>query len=291
MKNILLQSTLMRFSLGATLLLAAAAGCNNAATTTATSSDTTPNASNSTAAAQPTATPRAFVRAVHVVPGGPAAALMIDGQKVVDGVTYGNASTFVGVEPGDLNIKAIASSGQSLAGPMPVELEKGEDLTVVINGVPGDVALLPFDHENGGPQAGQAKLAFLHAAKALPEVEILIDGERYRDDVDYGDATDYEVITAGKHELTITYTKTLPATPVPTPIAPPGSTIITQSTPTPPKARLTLTQPVDLVAGKVYSLIVFHDEKRQPKLRLLEDRFANTLQNAPSNDANATATP
>jgi hypothetical protein len=282
-----LQSTLKAF--GVLAFGAVVVGCNNPAPETTANTTTAPTTNNTSA--QPSAPPDAFVRAVHVVPGGPSAALMVDGKKVLEGVTYGNASQYVGVEPGKLSIKALAASGANLAGPMPQPLDKGEDLTVVINGVPGDVALLPFKHKSGGPQAGQVKLAFLHAAKALPAVDISIDGARYRGDVDYGQSTEYKTLPAGQHNLQVTYSKTLPTTPAPTPIVPPGSKVITLSTPAPAKANLSLIQPVDLVAGKVYSLIIFHDEKRQPKLRLLEDRFADTLKNAPSANANATATP
>jgi hypothetical protein len=80
------------------------------------------------------------------------------------------------VPPGKFRIFARGGDGKTqLAGPMPVTLESGEDMTVVVNGVPGDVAMLPFKHKNGGPQAGQAKVAFMHAAKSLPAVDVIIE--------------------------------------------------------------------------------------------------------------------
>jgi hypothetical protein len=49
--------------------------------------------------------------------------------------------------------------------------------------------------------------------------------------------------------------------------------------------NVTLTQQLDLAAGKVYSVIVFQDEAKLPKLRLLEDKFAAELKNAPGSNS------
>lgn len=263
-------------------------GCNTQAppaTTTATQSQSAPV---QTAVPQK---PRAFVRGVHVVPGAGATTIAVNGKTISPQFTYGNASDFVAVEPGKLKITAIGSNGKSIAGPMPVELERGEDMTVVVNGVPGDIALLPFKHKNGGPEKGQAKVAFMHAAKALPDVDVLIDDARYRGDVDYGVATDYKILNTGRHAMQIQYSQSLPATPIPTPILPPGAKVIATAAAPKPQAVVTLTQELDLGPDKVYSVIVFHDAAKLPKLRLLEDKFASTLQNAPDAEAQATATP
>jgi hypothetical protein len=247
------------------------------------------------------------------------------------GTTFGNASDFAALAPDKYRIYAYGTDGKSKSGPMPVTLEKGEDMTVVVNGVAGDVAMLPFKHKNGGPQAGQAKVAFMHGAKSLPAVDVLINGKRDRGGVKYGVATNYRVLEPGRHTMQITYRKTLPSlvyrdinavppeirakikiptpTPEPTPTAVPtpveGESLNAASPPVttetevvetrtrtveirvPQYENVTLTQQLDLAAGKVYSVIVFQDEAKLPKLRLLEDKFAAELQNAAgSNSSN-----
>jgi hypothetical protein len=235
-------------------------------------------------------------------------------------VTYGNASRFAAVPAGEYKFYAMGTNRRE-AGPMPVTLERGEDMTVVINGVSGDIALMPFKHENGGPEAGQAKVSFLHAAKSLPAVDVLIDGKRYRGGVKYGVGTDYRVLAPGRHTMQISYsrnagTKTSvvevrPAsTPTPAPTATPmvttdasGNTITTTTTETevsgtqtervevkiPQYQDVSLTQELDLAPGKVYSVIVFQDENKLPKLRLLEDLFAAELKNVPGSNAGEAA--
>lgn len=224
---------------------------------------------------------RAFVRGVHVVPGGPAVKLQADGKAAGEVFSFGNAGQFVAIEPGKkVKITALAASGARLSGPMPVDLESGDDLTVVVNGVPGDVALLPFKGESGGPESGKSKISFAHAAKELGEIEVQIDGQKYRGDIDYGDDTDYKTLPPGQHLFTVSYTRPSQAAPAPTPTLVPGQ-ISPQPTPFKPRESVTLQQPANLLAGKVYTLVVFYDASKNPKARLLEDRFADTLQNAP----------
>ena len=277
----------------AAFLSLAVAGCNSnsdapsstsnvAQAPAASGAPATSDQAGQAAAPAPTkAAARAFVRGVHVVPGGPGVKLQADGKAAGEVFTFGNAGQFVAIEPGKkVKITALAASGARLSGPMPVELESGDDLTVVVNGVPGDVALLPFKGESGGPESGKSKISFAHAAKELGEIEVKIDGQKYRGDIDYGDDTDYKTLLPGQHLFTVSYTRPSQAAPAPTPTLVPGQ-ISPQPTPFKPRESVTLQQPANLLAGKVYTLVVFYDASKNPKARLLEDRFADTLQSAP----------
>ena len=222
------------------------------------------------------------MRGVHAVPGAGAVSLKAEGKAAGEAFTFGNASSYVAVEPGEnVEITAVGAGNSRVAGPMPVDLERGDDLTVVVNGVPGDVALLPFKGESGGPASGKSKITFGHAAKELGEVEISIDGARYRGDVDYGEGTDYKTLPPGRHTFAISYSRQSKVAPAATPTLVPNQ-ISPQPTPAQVRETVVLQQPADLAGGKVYTLILFYDAGKNPKVRLLEDRFADTLASAPS---------
>lgn len=224
---------------------------------------------------------KAFVRGVHVVPGIGPVSLKLDDTKLDQPFDVANASAFIAVTPSEnLKITALGSANNVVSGPMPVALEAGEDLTVVVNGVSGDVALLPLKSESGGPDADGAKLSILHAAKGLNAVKVEIDDKPFRGDVDYGEDTDYKKLAPGSHTLKISYSRQSAATPMPTPTLLPRQ-ISPQPTPLQAREQITLTAPLDVAAGKVYSAIVYYNEQKLPQLKVLEDRFADTLQNAP----------
>lgn len=254
-------------------------------------------AAEQAAVTRPAEPVRGFVRGVHLVPGLGPISLRAGQQTFAAGVTFGNAAPYEGIkEPahGDpsvgakLRIEAIGGDGKKIAGPAPVSVQAGEELTVFATGVPGDVALLPFKPRTYGIEKAKAKVAFIHAAKALPAVAVKADGKTFRRSVRFGVATDYVVLEPGKHLMQIEYDKSLP----PAVVSVEQSTVITQddlgnvldmtqpppiTTVIPQKVLVTLKQEMDLLPDKVYEVVFFQGPNRAPHLRLLEDRFANDL--------------
>jgi len=235
---------------------------------------------------------RGYARALHAVPGAGVLSLTADASKFAS-VDYGNVSGFEGIRAEKVKISAFGGDGKKVAGPMPLTIDKGEDFTVLVTGVPGDIVLLPWKHKNQGPEKGKAKIAFVHAAKALPPVELKIDGKSFRREIKFGIATDYTTLPAGSHQLQVLYDKSL----APQIIEMQQPTVVTKDTdgnvlaveqPTPivtaiPRSEIiTLTQDVDLVEGKVYSVAVFHDGAQTPKIRLMEDKFVPDVVDAPA---------
>ena len=272
------------------LCAVAFAGCNAPQqTTVATSPETAPAVETTTTAegvaARPDEATGAFVRGIHVVPGTGPMELRDGDNSLVKGITFGNSSSFVEVPLKDqkgtkLQISAFGDGNTQAAGPMPVEVIGGEDLSVVINGVPGDIVLMPFKHKNHGSAQGKAKVAFLHAAKGLPGVDITVDGKSFRKSVKYGIATDYETMAPGRHEMKVDYTETTSADKVPTPVPVEGSAPMPEVM-VKQRQKVTLTQDLDLVAGQVYSITVYYDDKHLPRLSLVQDKFVPTLKNTP----------
>lgn len=270
------------------------AGCNSPAPPTTTTTETTTTDSSApatvtttqtTVASRPEDATGAFVRGIHVVPGAGPIELRDGDTSLVKDVTFGNASAFVEEKLQDpkstkLKISAFGEGNTKVSGPMPVTVNGGEDLSVVVNGVPGDIEMLPFKHKNHGSAPGKAKVAFLHAAKGLPGVDITIDGKSFRKNVKYGVATDYETFAPGRHEMKVDYTETTSAEKVPTPIPQPGTAPMPEVM-VKQRQKVTLTQDMDLVEGQVYSITVYYDEKHLPRLTLAQDKFVPTLKNAP----------
>lgn len=276
--------------LGAALTVA---GCNSNTPQNNETASAPEAATTNTTANAPAEPARAFGRGLHLVPGMGPISLVSSGQKFAGNLTYGNATPFEGIKEEKVKIEAYGGDGKSVAGPMPLTLDSGEDFTVLVTGLPGDVELMPFKHKNHGPQAGKAKVAFAHAAKVLPRVDVTIDGKPFRRDVKYGINTDYTVLPPGRHTMQVSYDKSLAPLVVVVQVEQP--TVITEDTsgnvvsveqPTPVqtviprKGIVTLTQDLDLIAGKVYSVAIFNDEKKLPKMRLLEDKFVPTLSTA-----------
>ena len=223
------------------------------------------------------------MRALNAVPGTGPLSLSADGKKFA-APPYASVSDFTGIGADKVKITAFGSDGKRVSGPMPLQLERGEDATILIAGVPGDVVLLPWKHKNRGPVAGKAKIAFVHSAKSLPPVEVLVDEKSFRDNLKFGIATDYKTLEPGKHLLQITYDKSLQPQIVevkaPTVITKDAKgNVVSVAKPTPartlvPRKQLvTMSQKVDLLAGHVYSVALFRSGADLPQVKVMEDKF------------------
>lgn len=279
------------FSLSGALLVA---GCAQNTQTVA----TTDGASAVSATPVPASTSKpplpvsGYLRALHAVPGAGTLSLKADDEKFAS-VDYGDASPFAGIHAEKVHVSAFGGDGKKVAGPLAMTLGGGEDATILVTGVPGDVVLLPWKHKNRGPEKGKAKIAFVHSAKSLPPVDVKIDGKSFRRNVKFGIATDYTMLVPGGHQIQVQFDKSLAPNIVeveqPTVITKDaaGNTLAVEQ-PTPlqtviPRSQIvTLTQDVTLFAGKVYSLAIFQDGAQLPKVRLMEDKFVPEVVKAPA---------
>ncbi len=265
------------------------AGCaqntpQTATTTTTTNAAPAPAPASTSKPAQPV---RGYLRALHAVPGAGVLSLTADAQKFASS-DYGNVSQFEGIRAEKVKVSAFGSDGKKVAGPMPLTLDQGEDVTILVTGIPGDIVLLPWEHKNGGPEKNKSKIAFVHSAKALPAMDLTLDGKSLRRNVKFGIATDYFTLAPGAHQFQASYDKSLASQFVQTEqpavvTQDEAGNVLNVEQPTPIQSEIkrsqivTLTQDIDLVAGKVYSLAVFTGADKIPKVRLMEDKFAPEL--------------
>ncbi len=259
-------------------------GCAQNTTPIASNSETANNAAPvSATTSKPQLPVRGYLRALHAVPGAGTLSLTADAEKFAAS-DYGDATPFAGIRAERVNISAFGSDEKKVAGPMPLPLSGGEDVTILVTGIPGDIVLLPWKHKNRGPEKGKSKLAFVHCAKSLPAMDLKIDGASFRRNVKFGIATDYTILSPGKHKIEVSYDKSL----APQIVLSEQPAVITKDEagnvlgveqPTPIASEIkrsqivTLTQDFDLAAGKVYSLAVFTGAEKLPKVRLMEDKF------------------
>lgn len=226
----------------------------------------------------------AYVRAVHTVRGAGPLALAIDDKKLIGDLTFGAASDFVGLhgekievkDDRDYRVTVLDAAGKAVGGPKKIDLDRGEDVTIVIGGTPGKITLETFDHDSHGATPEAAKLAVLHADPALPEIEIAIDNDRWKGDLEFGEVTDYRKVASGAHTMRVTYDKSRIGIVDDDDRADDSAPATVRS-----RTAVTLNQALNLEAGKVYSVIAFQDSNDLPKLRVLEDKFVPALARSP----------
>ncbi|GGF18722.1 hypothetical protein GCM10010954_16910 [Halobacillus andaensis] len=156
-----------------------------------------------------------MVRVLHASPDAPAVDIYVNGQQVLQGISYKQHSDYLSVPAGQYQID-IFPEGES-NGPVlsqMVEVEPGKMYTVAAAGTVEELQLIAaVDSEGVSP--GKAKVRFWHLSPNAPAVDIAVKGgDVLFRNVPFGKSTRYvtlspttadlEVRVAGSNDVALT---------------------------------------------------------------------------------------
>jgi len=150
----------------------------------------------------------AEVRVIHAAPDAPAVDVYVDDELVYEDVEFGEESDYQAVPEGNQTItvtpandsetvvfeeEIAVESGQTTVAVGGELAEDGEDLRVV--GLTDDAELA----EN------ESAVRLAHLAPDAPAVDVTVNetGDVLFDDIEFGNATEYETVPAGEYELEV----------------------------------------------------------------------------------------
>lgn len=182
------------------------------------------------------AAPGSFLRLAHLSPDTPEVDVTVtafakpDFKTLLKGVGYGDLSGYQRIEPGTYTV-AMRPAGADPASPAVIsatlEAQEGRAYTVAGLGKFASLALRVLDDEIGLPPAGQARMRVVNAAPMAGELTIRRDGTAVIEHAEFGQASAYALVPAGRTVLNLT-----------------------------PKQAPNTDLPVTLDAGGVYSVLV-----------------------------------
>ena len=155
----------------------------------------------------------ARVRLVHAAPGAGPVNLQLSGPLMLGSAAFGQVGTYVAVQPGAYSADVIdAGSSQVITGGLSLQLEAGQDYSLVFTGQPGSEQLLALADDNSLPATGKARLRFVQAAPGLAPVDVVTrGGPALFLGAAFPSASGYQVLDAGATNLEVRPSDTLSA--------------------------------------------------------------------------------
>ncbi|SFG00972.1 protein of unknown function [Halobacillus alkaliphilus] len=157
----------------------------------------------------------AKVRVLHASPDAPAVDVYVNGQKVLEGVTYKQQSEYLSVPAGQyrIDIYPAGETNQPVLS-QNVSVEAGNMYTVAAAGRLNNLRLIAVA-DNDSISSGNAKVRFWHLSPNAPNVDIAVQGgDVLFRNVPFGKATRYltlppttatlEVRVAGTNQTALT---------------------------------------------------------------------------------------
>lgn len=155
----------------------------------------------------PTGTDTARVRVVHASPDAPAVDVCVDGSVAFDNAAFPSATEYAALTPATYAVRVVpAGAGCGSAGVIDADLPlaANSDTTVVALDFLADIEPLVLTDDNSSPQAGNAKVRFVHASPDAPTVDItLTDATTLFNDVSFKENGGYIEVAAGSYDLQV----------------------------------------------------------------------------------------
>lgn len=156
----------------------------------------------------------ANVRILHNSPDAPAVDALVDGERVVEGATFPNATGYIPVEAGARRVSVAPTNTETFVIDSTLRLEADTRYTVAaVNKVASIEPLLLVD-ETSPPSSGKAKVRVVHGAPSAPAVDVYVTppgaplNQPTLRGVLFKQFSDYLEIDAGTYQVRVTPTGT-----------------------------------------------------------------------------------
>lgn len=163
------------------------------------------------AAADALAAATSFVRVAHFSPDAGPVDIIVDDQRILEGVTFGSISDWVSVIEGVYTIQIAAPGSDDFIRTTTTRVPAGVRITGAAIGVvaTGDLALqfIPEDYSPLGD--GQARVTVFHAIQNAPAVDVWADGSvlisllGYPGSLGSNDGVDTVNVGAGSYDIQV----------------------------------------------------------------------------------------
>ncbi len=155
-----------------------------------------------TAAQDETAEADATVRVIHASPGAPDVDVLLDGQPLLEGVTYGTASDYTAITPEEHRIQVVPMGQTADAAVVDETLgaEPGQAYLVVVFGLLNDIGGAIYDVDLSEIEPGTARVRMLNLSPDAGDLDLLeTGGDEWFGDVALGEASDYRDVAPGTY--------------------------------------------------------------------------------------------
>lgn len=189
-----------------------------------------------------------IVRLFHASPNAPSVDVYIDGQLVVEDLSFTNFSDYSYLEEGVHTVQVVPTNDSStiLINKM-VDVPDDRIFTIAIVGNLENIEpLLIEDDINEVPSTKEATLRVIHLSPTAPSVNIIADSATIFEDLDFKESSDYIKVPAGMYDIKVALSE---------------------------NGNIVLTSKINLKANRIYTIFVVGNP---PNLGLIQSVDVNT---------------
>jgi hypothetical protein len=144
------------------------------------------------------------IRVGHFSPDAPAVNVMVDGQTVLEGVSFQTLSDYMTIDAGQIDVAVAPADGGDAVIEATVDVAEGDELTVLATGELSNVEALVFSDTNTSISGDRARVRFVHTSPDAPAVDLsVVDGPTLFSGIEFGEASNYTTVDAGDYRIRV----------------------------------------------------------------------------------------
>ncbi len=158
-----------------------------------------------TGAQDPTETD-ANIRIVHASPDAPAVDVIIDGAVVASDLNFGEVTDFMSISPDSHQIQVVPAGSDAASAVIDTEFdpEGGQGYIIAAAGLLADIEAKVYDVDMDNLDSNQSRLRAINLSPADGTMDVYqTGGDELFNDVDFGEASDYQDLDAGTYDLEV----------------------------------------------------------------------------------------
>ena len=143
------------------------------------------------------------LRIGHFSPDAPAVDIHVDGEPLLEGVSFGTLGDYVDVDAGSYDVEIVPAAGGDAVLSATLDLESDVSYTVLAVNALADVEALVLTDDQPVVDAGDARLRFVHTVPDAPAVDIWADDEMLFENVAFGEGSAFATVDADAYDIDV----------------------------------------------------------------------------------------
>lgn len=148
----------------------------------------------------------ATVRFVHASPGAPDVDVIVDGETVAEAVSYGMASEYAPVSPGEHQVQIVPAGEGSEAAVIDdtMSFDGGGAYIVAVVGNLADIEARTYEVNLDSVEPGKARVRVIHAAPDAENLDVAVSGgDVLFGDLGFDNVSDYSDVDTGTYDFDV----------------------------------------------------------------------------------------
>ncbi|GAA0543706.1 DUF4397 domain-containing protein [Halorubrum ejinorense] len=142
------------------------------------------------------------LRIGHFSPDAPAVDIRIDGDSLLEGVSFGTLGEYMDVDAGSYDVDIVPATGGDAVLSATLDVADGESYTVLAINALADIEALVMTDDRSTVDAGDARIRFVHTVPDAPAVDVMAGGSTLFEHVAFGDSS-FATVGADAYDIDV----------------------------------------------------------------------------------------